>query len=296
VNAFLPAWDAFEERPRGHGSSAGDEPVPSDGFRASALLDVRGLRISRGARTDAPVLAEGVSLSVARGEVLGLVGVPGSGATEIALAIAGLLSAPAVIRSGSILLDGEELLGASKRRLARLRGTKIAFVPSVVTPRWGPENTVGRRLVGLLRSTQGLSHPAAERRARELLERVGVTDPLRTSALRPKQLDAVTRRQVLIAGAVSGSPELLILDEPTATLDAAERPPLLELFRSLRRDCELSIIVVSRDLGVVAATCDRVAVLDAGRIVEQGSAAEVVAAPQHPQTRVLLEAARIGPA
>lgn len=296
MKAFLSSWDPAGEPAdpvaASVPASAEDEPVPSDGFRASALLDVRGLQISGSTRTDAPVLAAGVSLSVARGEVIGLVGVAGSGTREIALAIAGRLPAPAVIAAGSILIDGIELVGASRRTLNRLRDTTISFISTDAPTALSPDHSIGRQLARTLRRKRGLSRTDAARRTLELLEQVGLPDPLATSLLVASQLDEAALIQVTVAAAVAVQPDLLILDESTRTLDAAGNPGALELCRGLRQKFGLSIIVVSRDLGVAAATCDRVAVVEAGRVVEQGSGAEIVASPQHPHTRSLLEAAR----
>lgn len=296
MSAFLPSWEPSNGHPDSAAGSpppaAGDEPIPSDRFRATALLDVRGLQISAGSRTDAPPLATGISLSVARGEVIGLVGVAGSGATEVALAIAGRLPAPAAVAAGSILLSGQELVGASPRTLTRLHGTSLAFVPA--DPRTGlvPDRPIGRQLARPLRTQRGLSRAAAARRVLEMLDRVGLPDPRTTSLQLPAQLDPIALRRVLIADAVACRPDLLILDEPTGTLPAEAAAALLELYRGFRQEYGFSIIVASRDLGVVAAECGRVAVLEAGRIVEQASAAEILSTPQHPHTRRLLEAAR----
>ncbi|TFD06256.1 hypothetical protein E3T25_02720 [Cryobacterium sandaracinum] len=160
-------------------TSADDEPVPSDGFRATALLDPRGLQITESTQTGAPVLATGISLSAARGEVIGLVDVTGSGAHEIALAIVGRLPEPAVIAAGSILIDGIELVGASWRALNRLRDTKIPLTsPAAPTgPAPAPDQIIGRQLARTLRRTGGLSRTDAARRALELLEKVGLPDP-----------------------------------------------------------------------------------------------------------------------
>lgn len=302
MKASLPAWRPAEVpvdsvAPSASASaSADDEPVPSDRFRATALVDVRGLQIAGSTRTDAPALATGISLSVARGEVIALVGVAGSGTREIALAIAGRLPAPAVIAAGSILIDGQEVVGASPRALKRIRESKIALIAPGLPTGLSPGRTIGRQLARTLRRQRGLSRTDAARRALELLEQVGLPDPLATSLLLWSQLDEAALIRVSVAVGVSFQPDLLILAENAhaRALDAAGETDLLELCRGFRREVGLSIIVVSGDLGIVAATCDRVAVVDAGRVVEQGSAAEIVAAPQHPRTRSLLEAARTG--
>jgi peptide/nickel transport system ATP-binding protein len=297
VQAFLPPWEPAGEPPDRVATqalpSAEDEPVPSDGYRATALLDVRGLQITGSTRTDAPVLATGISLSVARGEVIGLVGVAGSGTREIALAIAGRLPEPAVITAGSILVDGLELVGASRRVLHQLRDTTISLVCPAGPTGLAPGRPIGHQLARTLRRQRGLSRTDAAQHALELLEQVGLPDPLATSLLVPSRLDPAALLRVTLAAALSGHPAIVILHETMHTLTAAGDPGTLTLCRGLRQQFGLSIIVVSRDLGVAAATCDRVAVVEAGRVVEQASAAEIVASPQHPHTRSLLEAAHI---
>ena len=301
--AFRSSWDPLADSPSSVAPSASisaeDEPVPSDGFRATALLDVRGLQIAGSTRTDAPVLATGISLSVARGEVFGLVGVPGSGTREIALALAARLPEPAVIAAGSILVDGIELVGASRRTLNRLRDSKISLLSPAAPTGLSPARGIGRQLARTLRRNRGLSRTDAARHALELLELVGLPDPRATSLQVLAQLTPLALLQAKVAAALSGHPDILILDEPPRTLDAAGESSALELCGGFRREFGLSIIVVHGDLGVATATCDRVTVMEAGRVVEQGSAAEIVAAPQHPHTRSLLDTAhrprRAGP-
>ncbi|TFB62325.1 ABC transporter ATP-binding protein [Cryobacterium sp. Hz7] len=253
---------------------------------------MRGLQITESTQTGAPVLATGISLSVARGEVIGLVGVTGSGAREIALAIPGRLPEPAVIAAGSILIDGIELVGASRRALNRLRDTKISLTSPAAPTGLAPDQVIGRQLARTLRRTGGLSRTDAARRALELLEKVGLPDPQATSLVVPTQLEPTALLQVTIAAALSQPPDILILDEPTRAVEAAGEPSALELCRGFLQEFGLSIIVVSRNLGLAAAICDRVAVVEAGRVVEQASAAEILASPRHPHTHSLLEAAR----
>ncbi|TFD36457.1 ABC transporter ATP-binding protein [Cryobacterium sp. TMT1-19] len=296
MKTFLPSWQSpgkphCSPAPSAP-ASADDEPVPSDGFRATALLDARGLQITESTQTGAPVLATGISLSVARGEVIGLVGVTGSGAREIALAIAGRLPEPAVVAAGSILIDGIELVGASRRALNRLRDTKISLISPAAPTGLAPDQVIGRQLARTLRRTGSLSRTDAARRALELLEKVGLPDPQATSLVVPTQLEPTALLQVTIAAALSQHPDILILDEPTRAVEAAGEPSALELCRGFLQEFGLSIIVVSRNLGLAAATCDRVTVVEAGRVVEQASAAEILASPRHPHTHSLLEAAR----
>ncbi len=296
MKAFRSSWDPIGEPTtsvaRVAPTPTEDEPVPSNGFRATALLDVRGLQITGKTRTDASVLATGISLSVARGEVIGLVGVAGSGTREIALAIAGRLPETAMITAGSILVDGRELVGASRSTLKRLRDTKLSLISPAAPLGLAPDLAIGRQLARTLRRRQGLSRSVAARRAVELLDQVGLPDPRATSLLVSAQLDPTALLQVTVTAAVCFHPDILILDDPPRAPNAVGETSALQLCLRFRQEFGLSIIVASGDLGGAAATCDRVAVVEAGRVVEQGSAAEIVDSPQHPYTRRLLEAAR----
>ena len=289
--AILPSWQRVGSTADSVALSSEDEPVPSDAFRASAMIDVRGLQITGSTHAEAPVLATGVSLSVTRGEVIGLIGAAGSGTREIALAIAGRLPDPAVITAGSIRVDGQELVGASPRDLKRLHDTTVSVISADAPTGLTPNQTIGRQLARTLRRRGGLSRPAAARQALELLETVGLPEPQATSLLFSDQLDPAALLQVTLASAVSSHPHLLVLDEPPRPLDGAGETSALEHCRGFQQEFGLSIIVVSRDLDVLEASCDRVAVVEGGRVVEQGSAAEIVTSRQHPHTRRLLDVA-----
>jgi len=296
MKAFRSSWDPISE-PTGSvarvaPAPAEDEPVPSHGFRATALLDVRGLQITGKPRTDASVLATGISLSVARGEVLGLVGLAGSGAREIALAIAGRLPETAMITAGSILVDGRELVGASRSTLKRLRDTKLSLISPAAPSSLAPDLAIGRQLARTLRRRQGLSRSVAARRAVELLDQGGLPDARATSLLVSTQLDPTALLHVTVTAAICFHPDILILDDLPRARDPVGETSALQLCLRFRQEFGLSIIVASGDLGDAAAACDRVAVVEAGRVVEQGSAAEIVDSPQHPHTRRLLEATR----
>ncbi len=236
MNSLLPSWGHPDE-PQNE-SRAGSDPVPSHGFRASTLLDVRGLRVARS--DDDSWSDEGMSLSVGIGEALGLVGAADSGRSELALAIAGRLAPPTSIRSGSILFDGRELVGQPRSWFANTSSPRLRSlgpVPLGTRPR-------GRRATALLTAVR-------------LASRLAMDDP-----------------------------ELLVFDDPTAGRKPEAHAAVLELLRGVREG--RTVILGSTDFSVVASVCDRVAVIDKGRIVEQGSIAEIIAAPQHPLTRALV--------
>lgn len=274
------------DRANPHAPGVASDPVPSTWFRSSAVLDVRGLHVSPAAEADAE-LVTGISLSVTRGEVVGLFGEPGCGTAEIALAVTGLLPATA-IRAGSIMFNGIELVGMSERGLARLRGLKISYVPRQPAGSLDPSFTVGSQLAAPMRINLGLSRAAAVQRSLELLDRVGIVDPRTTFQVFPRELSEGAAQRVLIAGAISCDPELLVADEPTAALDGIGQTEILDLLRDLQTERQLTMILATHSFGIIADYCHRVAVVRSGAVVEYASVQELVDSPRHPYTRHLL--------
>ena len=266
-------------------------PMPSHWFRSAALLDVRGLRVSAAVHADAPQLVNGISLSITCGEVVGLVGDAFSGALEVAQSIAGVLPRPATVRSGSILFNGVELVGLPPRSRDRLRGTKIAYLPRDPLGRLDPNATVGAQLAAPLRSSFGLSKPAAYERSIALLHQAGVEHPEHTFTSYPRDVSATLAQRVQIAGALAGNPNLLVVDDPTGTLNASESSDILDLLRRLQVERKLTMIIVTRSAHVAALICHRVAVLRTGAVVEYASVADLFGSPKHAYTRELLYAA-----
>jgi ABC-type dipeptide/oligopeptide/nickel transport system ATPase component len=266
-------------------------PMPSHWFRSAALLDVRGLQVSAAAHADAPQLVNGISLSITCGEVVGLVGNASSGALEVAQSIAGVLPTPASIRSGSILFNGVEMVGLPPRSRDRLRGTKIAYLPRDPLGRLNPAATVGAQLAALLRSSFGLSKPAAYERSIDLLHQAGVEHPEHTFTSYPRDVSATLAQRVHIAGALAGNPNLLVVDDPTGSLNASDSSDILDLLRRLQLERTLTMIIVTRSARVAALICHRVAVLRTGAIVEYASVADLFGSPKHAYTRELLYAA-----
>lgn len=264
-------------------------PLPSHWFRSAAVLDVRGLRIAVGARPDAPLLVNGISLAITRGEVVGLVGDAHSGALEVAQCIAGLLPAPAVIRSGSILFNGGELVGLPPRPRDRPRDARIAYLPRDPLGSLDHGVTVGTKLTAPLRYL-GLAKTAAYERSLAVLDQAGVERPEHTFTSYPHQLSRVVAQRVHIAASLAGKPDLVVADNPTDTLDESDSADILDLLRALQRDNGLTMIMVTRSISVAALTCHRVAVVQAGSIVEYASVADLFGSPKHPYTRELLHA------
>ncbi|GGM15019.1 dipeptide/oligopeptide/nickel ABC transporter permease/ATP-binding protein [Micromonospora yangpuensis] len=268
-----------------------DEASGSADLPADTLLEVADLAVRYVAEdgTTRDVVRD-VSLHVARGEVLGLVGESGSGKSQTSFAILGLLPPEAVVSARRLCLDGRSLVGLRERDLQKLRGKRMAYVPQEPMSNLDPSFTVGAQLTKPIRRQLGLSRRDATTRALELLDRVGIPDPARTLAAYPHQLSGGMAQRVLIAGAVSCDPELLIADEPTTALDVTVQAEVLELLRDLQRERNMGLVLVTHNLGVVADICDRVAVMRDGRIVEQQSVAGLFSDPQHEYTRMLLNA------
>jgi peptide/nickel transport system permease protein len=254
---------------------------PAIHIEGDELLVVRDLRVAY----DQEVVG-GVSLAVRRGEVLGLVGESGSGKTQTAFAILGLLPPEARVSSGQLLFDGQQL---SRAAIPKLRGRRIAYVPQEPMSNLDPSFRVGAQLTEPMRRHLKLSRAAARRKALDLLARVGIEDPERVYASYPHQISGGMAQRVLIAGAVSCDPDLLIADEPTTALDVTVQAEVLDLMRSLQSERQMGMILVTHNFGVVADICDRVAVMQTGQIVESAPVGELFANPQHPYTRMLLD-------
>ncbi|MFJ9689453.1 dipeptide/oligopeptide/nickel ABC transporter permease/ATP-binding protein [Streptomyces bacillaris] len=291
--------DALEERggpPAGGRSPRRARPAPA--FEAPAesgprspLLSVRGLTVVYD-RPDGPPkeVVHGVDLDVAPGEIVGLVGESGSGKSQTAFSVLGILPEGGRIGSGSITVNGRETVGLPEREHRTLRGGTVAYVPQEPMSNLDPAFTIGSQLMEPMRHVLGITRKEAESRALDLLRLVEIPSPERTMRLYPHEISGGMAQRVLIAGAMSCDPELLIADEPTTALDVVVQAEVLELLRRLQRDRGLGVLLVTHNLGVVADLCDRVAVMRAGRIVETGTAEQVVHAPRDPYTRSLLDA------
>jgi len=231
-----------------------------------------------------------VSLTVRRGEVHGLIGESGSGKTQTAFAIMRLLPPGGRIVGGTIEFEGTDLATVSDDAMTKLRGAKFAYIPQEPMSNLDPTFTIGSQLTEPMRNSLGIDKAEAKKRALELLERVGIPDPQRTFDAYPHQISGGMAQRVLIAGAVSCNPDLLIADEPTTALDVTVQAEVLDLLRTLQHEYDMGVLLVTHNFGVVADLCDRVSVMRAGRIVETGPSRSIFAGPRHPYTKSLFDA------
>jgi ABC-type dipeptide/oligopeptide/nickel transport system ATPase component/ABC-type dipeptide/oligopeptide/nickel transport system permease subunit len=238
-------------------------------------------------------VVEGVSLSVSKGEVLGIVGESGSGKTQTAFSILGLLPENAQIPSGHIVFDGVELVSASggkisQKRMTELRGKRIAYIPQEPMSNLDPNFRVGYQLVRPMVKILGISKKEAKQRVLKLLDMVGIVNPERVFKAYPHEVSGGMAQRILIAGAISCEPDLLIADEPTTALDVTVQAEVLDLLRDLQKRLGMGMVLVTHNFGVVADLADKIVVMQYGKIVESGDVRTILRNPQHPYTQVLL--------
>jgi peptide/nickel transport system ATP-binding protein len=255
---------------------------------AEPILDVRDLRTVIATRRGDALAVEDVSLTVHRGEVLGLVGESGSGKSLTLLTILDLLAPPVRRAAGSIRLAGRELTALSRREWRGVRGREISMIFQEPLTSLDPAFTIGRQLTETVRAHSRVGSRAAEDEAVTMLERVGIASARRRMSAYPHEFSGGMRQRVMIAMALVLRPKLLLADEPVTALDVTTQAQILDLIASLQRELEMAVILVSHDLGVVLDVADRVAVMYAGQIVEVAGSAELYAHPRHHYTRGLL--------
>ncbi|MFJ6537220.1 dipeptide/oligopeptide/nickel ABC transporter permease/ATP-binding protein [Paenarthrobacter sp. NPDC091711] len=238
-------------------------------------------------------VVDDVSFHVDRGEILGIVGESGSGKSQTAFSILGLLPDNARIVGGSIQFDGNYTVApgddrVSQERLSKLRGKRISYIPQEPMSNLDPAFTIGYQLVTPMVRVLGISKAEARQRALKLLTDVGIVNPERTFEAYPHEVSGGMAQRVLIAGAISCEPDLVIADEPTTALDVTVQADVLDLLRELQQRLNIGVILVTHNFGVVADLCDRVAVMQNGRLVEEGTVREILRNPKEPYTQTLL--------
>ncbi len=253
------------------------------------LLEIRDLRVQFPVDGGVVRAVDGLSLSVGAGETVGLVGESGSGKSVSSLAMLGLVPQPGRIAGGQILFDGRDLLKLSSHELAKLRGNRIAMVFQDPMTSLNPFLNVAMQMTEVTRRHLGYSRHKALDHAVEMLTRVGIPGAEQRIFDYPHQFSGGMRQRVMIGMALSCKPQLLIADEPTTALDVTIQSQILELLAELQRTEGLAVILITHDLGVVANSCRRVAVMYAGRLVEEAAVDDLFARPKHPYTLGLLE-------
>ncbi|MBS1678406.1 MAG: ABC transporter ATP-binding protein [Actinobacteria bacterium] len=257
---------------------------------ADPLLSVSDLRIELAAGGDRIDLVSSAALSARRGEVVAVVGESGSGKSLTLRAIAGLLPVGIEVAGGRIDVDGIDVVGADAKTMRALRGGVVGMIFQEPMTALNPTMRIGAQIAEAARAHGKLSGGEAKARAIELLGQMGFTEPERRYRLYPHELSGGMRQRVVIAIALAGGPSLLLCDEPTTALDATVTMKVLDLIVGLASELDLGIVLVTHDLGVAARICDRIVVMYAGRVVEEGSPEELLQYPRHPYTLALLQA------
>jgi oligopeptide/dipeptide ABC transporter ATP-binding protein len=255
---------------------------------SEALLSVRNLTTVFDVPGRPVVAVDNVSFDIRKGETLGLVGESGSGKSVTAFSIVQLLQSPGRVREGQVLFQGRDLLALPEHEIRKVRGAGIGLVFQEPMAALNPVMRVGEQITEALRVHGLAGKRDARGRAIELLRAVRITDPERRVDDYPHQLSGGMRQRVMIAVALACRPPLVIADEPTTALDVTVQAQILELLREMKREFDLSLLLITHDLGVIAETADRVAVMYAGRIVETGPVRELFRQPLHPYTQGLL--------
>lgn len=257
----------------------------------SSVLEVRNLSVELRGRQGGVIALDGVSLSLEAGETLAVVGESGCGKSLTALALMGLLpSPPARLSGGEIWFERQNLVALGEGRMRQLRGNRLAMIFQDPMSSLNPVKTVGSQLGEVLRVHLGLTRREAWRRGIALLEQVHIPDPARRMDEYPHRLSGGMSQRVMIAMAIACRPAVLIADEPTTALDVTIQAQILALLRELQADNGMALMLITHDLGVVAAMAQRVAVMYAGKIVEEASVLELFDHPLHPYTQGLLRA------
>jgi oligopeptide/dipeptide ABC transporter ATP-binding protein len=266
-------------------SASSPAPVAAPG----PLLAVQDLKVHFFTRDGVVRAVDGVDYAVHPGQTLGIVGESGSGKTVSSLAMLRLVPPPARTVAGRILFEGEDLLAKSPRQMAALRGRRIAMIFQNPATSLNPIYSIGAQLGEILMWHEKVSRREAEARAAELLNLVGITDPVARLRQYPHELSGGMKQRVGIARALLCNPALVLADEPTTALDVTIQAQILDLLADLRQRLGMAMVLVTHDMGVVARMADRITVMYAGRVCETADATTIFTAPQHPYTRALLE-------
>jgi len=254
------------------------------------VLSVRNLQVEFATRRGALRAIDGVSFDIAKGEVLGVVGESGAGKSVTGLAVIGLIDRPGRISGGEILLSGLRIDDLPPEEMRKLRGKRIGMIFQDPLTSLNPLYRIGDQIVETIRTHTNLGDQQARKRAIDLLAEVGIPAPEKRIDGYPHEFSGGMRQRVVIALALCAEPELIIADEPTTALDVSVQAQIIALIKRLGRDHGTAVMLVTHDMGVIAETCDRVAVMYAGRVAEIGPVQEVIRNPLHPYARGLMGA------
>ena len=255
-----------------------------------ALLDIRNLRVEFPSRRGSLVAVDDVSLSVEPGDILGVVGESGAGKSTVGNAVIGLLEPPGEMTAGEIHLAGRRIDDLEDAHMRRLRGKRMGMIFQDPLTSLNPLQTIEQQLVETIDLHLGTGEAAARRRAVDLLGQVGIPEPGLRVKQHPHQFSGGMRQRVVIALALAAEPDVIIADEPTTALDVSIQAQILELMRSLCKEENVGMMIITHDMGVIADVTDRVAVMYRGRLVEHGATDQVLGRPEHPYTRSLISA------
>ncbi len=256
------------------------------------LVSIKNLTVRLNESLGGQAIVKDFSLDIFPKRVMALVGGSGSGKTTTGLAIVRLLPGAMHVRDGQIIFNGEDLLKFPEERMRALRGKEIGMVFQEPLNAFNPVFRIGYQIEEVLKYHTGLSGDQRAKRIEDLLGLVGISDPQRIAESFPHQLSGGLRQRAMIAQAIAADPKLIIADEPTSNLDVTLQAHIMELFRRLRKELDLSILLITHDLGVVQHLADEVAVLTGGVLVEHGTTQTLLEKPRHDYTRQLIEAFR----
>jgi len=255
-----------------------------------ALVEIENLSVEFPTQGGIMRAVDGVSLKLEEGEVLGVVGESGSGKSVTMLALMGLIPFPGRVKADKLIFNGRNLLTISEKERRQLTGKDVAMIFQEPMTSLNPSFTIEFQLTETLRLHEGMDRKAARRRAIELLEQVGIPSPESRLSAFPHQLSGGMNQRVMIAMAIACNPKLLIADEPTTALDVTIQAQILDLLMTLQKERNMALVMITHNMGVVADTAKRVMVMYAGQIMEERSATDLFASPQHPYTAALLAA------
>jgi peptide/nickel transport system ATP-binding protein len=250
----------------------------------TALLEVKNLRVEFPTRRGTLLALDDISFEIAPGEILGVVGESGAGKSLTGAAIIGLLEPPGRIAGGEVRLDGQRIDNLPYEQLRAIRGRKIGAIFQDPLTSLNPLYTVGRQLIETIRTHLPVSETDARQRAIRLLAETGIPAPEARIDMYPHQFSGGMRQRVVIALALAAEPKLIVADEPTTALDVSIQAQIIQLLKRLCKEHGAAVMLVTHDMGVIAETCDRVAVMYAGRIAEVGPVGAVIHQPKHPYT------------